>query len=123
MVVINCVTNVSRKNVNNNMSIYSNLLTYCKFTPILHLFNTLDYALNKKWIVKGSLDASDFIQNVDMIIICLYPKLILKFLKQYSYFVPNSFVDFVNSMSKTSDGRSYNMSLHSKLRIIERKKM
>ena len=41
-------------------------------------------------------------------------------LKQYSYFIPNSFVNFVNSMSQTADGRNYNMSLHSKLRIIDR---
>lgn len=41
-------------------------------------------------------------------------------IKKYSYFVPDYFVDFVNSMSKTADGKNYNMSLHSKLRIIER---
>ena len=47
--------------------------------------NTLDFALNKKWIVSGSRDASQFIPSVDMIIIGLYPELILKFLKEYSY--------------------------------------
>ncbi len=34
--------------------------------------------------------------------------------------VPDYFVDFVNRMSTTSTGKNYNMSLHSKLRIIER---
>ena len=34
---------------------------------------TLEYALNKKWIVSGASDAGYFISDLDMIIICLYP--------------------------------------------------
>ena len=45
---------------------------------------TLEYALNKKWIISGACDASCFISDMDMIIICLYPKLILEFLVNYS---------------------------------------
>ncbi len=45
---------------------------------------SLDYALNKKWIVSGASDAGYFISDMDMIIICLYPKLILEFLVKYS---------------------------------------
>ena len=45
---------------------------------------SLDYALNKKWIVSGARDAGYFISDMDMIIICLYPKLNLEFLVKYS---------------------------------------
>lgn len=45
---------------------------------------TLEYAINKKWIISGSNEAGDYISDMDMIIICLYPKLILEFLVNYS---------------------------------------
>lgn len=45
---------------------------------------TLDYAINKKWIISGSAEASDYICDMDMIIICLYPMLILEFLAKYA---------------------------------------
>ena len=41
-------------------------------------------------------------------------------IRKFSYFVTDSLMDFLDNMSKTHDGKNYNMSLHSKLRIIER---
>ena len=41
-------------------------------------------------------------------------------LRKFSYFVTDSLIDFLSDMSKTKNGKNYNMSLHSKLRIIER---
>ena len=39
--------------------------------------DTLAYALEKKWIIKGSKEASDYISDMDIIVIGLYPMLIL----------------------------------------------
>lgn len=41
-------------------------------------------------------------------------------IKKCSYEIPEYFIDFVNSKFKAPNGKDYNMSLHSKLRIIER---
>lgn len=40
--------------------------------------------------------------------------------KQHSEELPDYFVDFVNTMFKSSNGQNYNIALHAKLRIIER---
>lgn len=47
--------------------------------------STLDYALDNKYIIEGSIDATDFIPLVDMIIIGLYPTLILDFIDKYKH--------------------------------------
>ncbi len=44
---------------------------------------TLDYAKKEGFVDEVSLEPSDFINDVDLIIIALYPKDILKFLKTY----------------------------------------
>ena len=73
---------------------------------------TLAYALNKKWILEGSLDAADFICKSDLIIIGLYPELIMDFLNKYSHLfnsnqiitdvcgVKSSFVDKATKLAK-----------------------
>lgn len=39
--------------------------------------DSIDFALDKKWIIDGSNNPEDFIRKSDLIIICLYPQLIL----------------------------------------------
>lgn len=47
--------------------------------------DSIDFALDKKWIIDGSNNPEDFIRKSDLIIICLYPQLILDFLKKYNH--------------------------------------
>lgn len=46
---------------------------------------TVDYAINKGYIVAGSLDPADYIKDMDIIVIGLYPSLILETLKKYNH--------------------------------------
>lgn len=45
---------------------------------------SIKYAKDKKIIIDGSTDPKDFIENVDMVIIGLYPNNIIKFLEEYN---------------------------------------
>lgn len=44
--------------------------------------DTISYALNSGWIKEGSTNVDDYIELADLIVICLYPQLILNFLKE-----------------------------------------
>lgn len=53
----------------------------------------LDYAKNKGWIQHASLDVIQFITEVDLIILAIYPQSILSFLMKYgSYFSDHQIV-------------------------------
>ena len=45
---------------------------------------SIAYAKEHSYIDDGSLEASDFIKDVDMVILSIYPQAILEFLKKYS---------------------------------------
>ena len=45
--------------------------------------DAIDYALDKKFIVNGSVDPKDFIKEADLIVLAIYPKAILSFVEKY----------------------------------------
>ena len=47
--------------------------------------DSINYARDNMWINSGSTNPKDYIEKVDLIIICLYPQLIINFLKEYGY--------------------------------------
>lgn len=54
---------------------------------------SIEYAKNNNFIDDGSNDPLDFIEKSDIILIALYPKLILDFIKKYhSYFNENQVI-------------------------------
>ena len=46
--------------------------------------DSIEYALNNKFIDKGSLNPEEFINNSDIIVLAIYPNLIKEFIKKYS---------------------------------------
>ncbi len=45
----------------------------------------ISYAKNKKYILDGSINPSDYIKDSDLIILATYPKAIIEFLKKYNH--------------------------------------
>ncbi len=45
--------------------------------------DAIDYALDKKFIVNGSVDPKDFIKEADLVVLAIYPKAILEFITKY----------------------------------------
>ena len=45
--------------------------------------NSIDYAINNNYIIDGSKDPEKYIEDIDIIILCIYPKAIMSFLEKY----------------------------------------
>lgn len=53
---------------------------------------TIRYALQKKWILEGSSSAEEFLPQVDLLILAIYPQSILRFLNRYRHLFRSSLV-------------------------------
>lgn len=94
--------------------------------PIVKLpkSNMTDFYTNKYKIAAEIFQIREHSDNYPKLVNLLYGggfenHSVLNNLYDYSSYIPNSFVDFVKKMG-VLNGKEYNMSLHAKLRIIER---
>lgn len=78
--------------------------------------DSIDYALEKRFIVNGSVHPEEFIRDVDFIVLAIYPKAILNFIQRYKeYFHEGQIItdicgvksDFVSQAYKLSKPAEY----------------
>lgn len=78
--------------------------------------DSIDYALEKKFIANGSVDPVQFIKESDLIVLAIYPQAIVSFMKRYQeYFHEGQIItdicgvksDFINEACKYAKPATY----------------
>ncbi len=73
--------------------------------------DSIDYALEKRFIVNGSVNPEEFIGNVDLIVLAIYPKAILNFIHRYKeYFHEGQIITDICGVKSDFVSQAYQLS-------------